>query len=99
MPKLRYVARVAFDIFLELVLPVPAACAWNPTFRATGMLMPKASMHEDSLFCFPKHYIRLARQLCGVNPVSISEAIDRFPNRKFRLRVLAANAPHVFAAT
>lgn len=60
--------------------------------------MPKAAVHENYLSESPKDNVRRAWQFSAMQSVAISHAMHDSPHHEFRLRVLAANAAHSFAA-
>jgi hypothetical protein len=57
--------------------------------------MPKATVDKDSLSLRPPHYVRLSRQLHGVEPETKTQFIDQGPNNNLRLHILRRYAAHI----
>jgi hypothetical protein len=58
------------------------------------MAVPKTAVNEDHFAETRENKIGYARKIFAVQPVSIAEAINQFPNNQFRLCVLGFNSPH-----
>jgi hypothetical protein len=65
---------------------------WKPKIRpglrqarqsAIWMSMPEATMDEYHFAQFPEHDVGMSRQTADVEPVSIAESIDNFPDPHF----------------
>lgn len=60
--------------------------------------MPKAAVDEDCFPARPKHYVRRAGQILGMEPISIAKPVQQAPHYHFRCGVLASNSLHDCAA-
>lgn len=62
------------------------------------MTMPEATIHEDARMVFAQYDVWVSRQAWMVEPVSESVRPQVFPDKDFRLGVLAFNCRHVVVA-
>ena len=62
------------------------------------MTVPEASAHEDAGAVFAQYDVRFSWQAWMVEPVSESVRPQVFPDKDFRLGVLAFNCRHVVVA-
>jgi hypothetical protein len=62
------------------------------------MLVPEASMHEDRFFPAPKNQIGFSWKIARVKPVAVTHCMNEMPDEHLRLRILAADTPHIFGA-
>jgi hypothetical protein len=61
------------------------------------MLMPKASMNEDYLTPPYKNQVRLTGKIAAMQPVTVSQSINRSADCHLGLHAGTANAPHIGA--
>ena len=54
------------------------------------MLMPKTAVY--------KNQVRLSRQTFSMKSVTIAKRMNKLPDSHFRLHILAADLPHIFAS-
>jgi len=92
-----HVSFVSFHVAFEFRAPIG-----NPRFRhvsvvAAIVLMPEAPMNEQYPPSPCEHEVWTSGERFHVEPIAISEPIDHLPDAHLRLRVLAADAPHVLA--
>jgi hypothetical protein len=59
------------------------------------MSVPEASVHEDAGAVFAQHDVRFSWQAWMIEPVSESVRPQEFPDKDFRLGVLAFDCRHV----
>jgi hypothetical protein len=62
---------------------------------AAGMLMPKATMNENSFLSANKCYVRLPWQIFPVQAVPVSKRMKQAADNQLRLGVLAFDSRHV----
>jgi hypothetical protein len=62
------------------------------------MLMPKATMDKDYLSAKDEHEVGLAREVGGMENISVAHRMGQPPYAHFRCGVLAANCTHACAA-
>jgi hypothetical protein len=56
--------------------------------------VPKTAMHKDDFFTSDENYIRIAWQVAPMKSVSVAKAVQKPPDKHFRLRVTATHAAH-----
>jgi hypothetical protein len=89
---------VAKLIPVELRNPILGAGTRYPSFRAAGMLMPETSVHKYDFPACRENDVRLSGQVEAMQPEPISDVVNEAAKDNFRVRVLAAYAPHVRTA-
>ena len=89
---------VPFLIPMNLILPELGVRFRHNVVFASLMSMPKASVHEDAGTVFAQHDVWFSWQAWMVEPVSESVRPQEFPDKDFRLGVLAFDCRHVVVA-
>ena len=89
---------VPFLIPMNLILPELGVRFRHNIVFASFMSVPEASVHEDAGAVFAQHDVRFSWQAWMVEPVSESVRPQVFPDKDFRLGVLAFNCRHVVVA-
>jgi hypothetical protein len=85
---------IAQNIAIEFLLPIFRARLGRTRFRAPGMAMPEAAVHEDHGATPGKHHIRTARKVPTMKSVAEPTGMSRPPHSEFRGRVLAPHSGH-----
>ncbi len=89
--------RISRLVLGEFWLPKRAIRSRLPILLA-GVLVPKASMHEDYPFPGAKDKIRIAWQVRRMQAVSVAHLVNEPPNDHFRLCVDISDKRHAFTA-
>jgi len=90
MQYLSVPAAIPFQLFLP-ELPV---ALWYRRFSATGMLMPKASVHKDNLTMSWEHDIGISRERPYMQTETESHSVNFRPHRSFGGGILLPNGTH-----
>lgn len=89
---------VALPIALKFGTPVPATGLRDMRVDTSGMLMPKAASDLDDALQTWEYHVGPAWQVHGMEPVTVTHAMNQPPHHQLWRRVLATNTPHVRGA-
>lgn len=90
--------KIPLLIAQNLILPELGVRFRHNVVFASFVSVPEASVHEDAGAVFAQHDVRFSWQAWMVEPVSESVRPQVFPDKDFRLGVLAFNCRHVVVA-
>ena len=62
------------------------------------MLVPETAVNKNHFASADEHHIRPSGQVFPVQPVPVSQTVNKTSNRKLGFQAFAANAAHVLAA-
>lgn len=66
--KRRPVPHVPVNVGFKLLKPIFAIARWTGAVDTSGMLVPKATMHEYHRFVPAKHYVGFSRKIGTMQP-------------------------------
>ena len=87
--------KIPFLIALDFIQPEPGIRFRHNVVFASFMSVPEASVHEDAGAVFTQHDVWFSWQAWMVEPVSESMRPQEFPDKDFRLGVLAPYCRHI----
>lgn len=87
--------KIPLLIAQNLILPELGIGFRHDVVFASFMSVPEASVHEDAGAVFAQHDVRFSWQPWMVESVSESVRPQEFPDKDFRLGVLAFNCRHI----
>lgn len=87
---------VPLDISEQLRFPVIAPRLGNPAFPAGLVQMPKASMNKDHSSQSWENQIGLPRKIGNMQPVAVTQSMNKPAHKNLWLCSLAWDATHIF---